>query len=327
MSGKTDYQQFVEKKHTTFSTPLEKINDVLLKYLHTEIKKAERLLVGESNEVYDAVMKDGRDLIIRITHSEKPEFYREKWAMEAAREYGVLTPQILLVKDISYEQNPRTICVEAKINGTVMSDILEKADLDTVRKFIVNAGEMLSRIHSVVPERFGWIDGEGKGKNSSWKEFILSEFDKRDQIVEKANFMGITEVEIDLAFEILKKHSVIYNHVTPHLLHGDYGPKHLFVRDEKIVGVIDMEHAISGDPANDFAWWHYFRGEKLSIDWLKEGYQDKSVFDDTFELRMHLCELSLSLSLIQYYSEDNNQSGLNKTKGKFAEELKYFEQK
>jgi len=38
------------------------------------------------------------------------------------------------------------------------------------------------------------------------------------------------------------------------LIHGDLGPHHLLVRDDRVVGVIDWSDARVGDPALDLAW-------------------------------------------------------------------------
>jgi aminoglycoside phosphotransferase (APT) family kinase protein/8-oxo-dGTP pyrophosphatase MutT (NUDIX family) len=41
------------------------------------------------------------------------------------------------------------------------------------------------------------------------------------------------------------------------LIHGDLGPHHLLVRDDRVVGVIDWSDARVGDPALDLAWALY----------------------------------------------------------------------
>lgn len=92
----------------------------------------------------------------------------------------------------------------------------------------------------------------------------------------------------------------------------------------QVIGIIDFENCSSGDPIYDFAWWDYFVDRRIPTEWLKEGYTDKTIFDDNFERKLHLYRLHLSLGFIDYFEREKNEGGINWTKINLQKDLEYF---
>ena len=62
------------------------------------VDSLKRIVAGEVNEVYDTKTKDG-NFIVRISRGEENRFLTEKWALNAARDVGVPTPQMFFIDE------------------------------------------------------------------------------------------------------------------------------------------------------------------------------------------------------------------------------------
>lgn len=168
------------------------------------------------------------------------------------------------------------------------------------------------------------MDDKGKGKYKTWEEFMLEDVGKEKEFVELAMKHGLNTSYIRKTFEILKSHNELYSRVNSRLFHGDFGPKHLLIKDGIIVGVLDMENGGGGDIARDFAWWEYFHEKRFPIEWLMEGYANPEVMSPEFRTRINLCRLQLGITFLYYYDFTHNQNGINHAVKKLVEDVNRF---
>lgn len=322
-----EYLEYIANKHAQMTTPQEKLNEIVLKATEKSTASTHRLLLGESNEVYDITLENAEHVIVRVSHEEGSTFKKEEWVFKQCKEAGVPVAKMYLVEDFEIDDHFRSICVLEKLKGEpLMARIREERLSEDEHKLILtNAGSILSKIHSIETKKFGRIDANGVGKYNTWKENIVRRGEDSERFKEVARKINIDEAMIDKAIEILKKHEDIYDTVTPHLLHGDFGYEHIFVDGTTITGIIDFEDARSGDAVWDFAWWDFFHEDKEKIEWLKEGYENKLLFENEFNLRLHLYKLCLSLDFLDYYDGGNFDKGLQIAKRNLEESLKFFE--
>lgn len=322
-----DYQKYIEKKHSTFAVEPGIITDAVEKAVGTKPLNIKRIIAGEVNEVYNVVTSKG-NVIVRISHSENNRFLSEKWAIEMSHEAGVLVPEVLYIGKSVNKEKAVFLSVETKLNGISLADLLKsgKIDRQTLKVLIEDAGATLARIHSVQTEKFGNLHKGGVGDFDSWESFILHPLgiDQRKSLLKILDSVDITKLQLKKVYQILEKNSSVFNTVNPHLLHGDYGPKHILINNGRISGIIDFENAKSGDPVYDFSWWSYFYGKRLLIERLISGYQKVSNLPDNYELHLRLGRLRLGLDLLWYYSYEKHQLGLKRAKNNLIEDLKYF---
>ncbi|MEK7497354.1 MAG: aminoglycoside phosphotransferase family protein [Patescibacteria group bacterium] len=317
------YKQYLKEKHASFGVKPEIVKDIVLKAIGVELDNLERVVAGEVNEVYDAQTSEGR-CIVRISRGKETRFLAEKWALDKAREAGVPAPNMFFVDEVMDNGKKLKVCVENKLPGVAMNELVEQDKLndEQIEQINLEAGEILARIHSVIPQGFGKLYEGGMGSKKTWADYMLKHYnDKRnDELYTFAEKVGISRDQIDKAIDILKDHEYIYKTVTPHLLHCDFGPKHFLITDGQITGIIDFENCMSGDPVYDFAWKNYF-GE----DTLKEGYLKLAELPDDYELRVKLYGLRIGIDLIWWYVAENHTTGMAHAKKKMEELLKYFE--
>lgn len=314
--SRKSYQQFLIEKHSTFNTPTEVVAAAIQKASHSNPVQSEKIIAGEINEVYSVKTENGNEVIVRISHRDKPRFETEKFALDRAREVGVPTPRVLLI-----DQN---ICVEEKLPGEQLNKVFSKGRDEKSKNLVMKAGSFLSKIHSVEVDWFGGIDENGRGTFASWEEYILDDT-KKEVLFEKISLKHqLDPIHIKKAFEILKSGTYIYSGIKSRLLHGDFSPKHILVKNGEIAGVLDMEDCKGGDIARDFAWWEYFHGENFPIEWLMEGYGSPEVLTPEFRTRINLCRLQIGITLLYWYDHTQNQHGIDYVKEKLVEDTSRF---
>lgn len=331
MSGKSKqinrYKKYLEEKHARFSVDSNLLEDIVSKATNENIESKERLIHGEVNEVYSITTNNKQDLIVRISRSNKPRFKSEKWAIEQCRKIGVPTPEVLYVESISLDEQKLTFCVEKKLKGTPLRTLLDESKVSKkdAKTIVIEAGQILAKIHSVETNGFGQLVSDGKGVFDTWDKFMLEwNGKKRKYIEESANKIDLDTKFLVKSLKILESHKDLFAKFSPKLLHSDFGPDHIFVNEGKISGIIDFENARGGDGVWDFSWWSFFWNTRPSIRWLEEGYKREAELGEDYDLRLHLGKIKLGLDMVWYYQHENHETGIESAKNKIKENLEYF---
>jgi aminoglycoside phosphotransferase (APT) family kinase protein len=319
---KDPYQEYLERKHGGFETPVGLVEEMVKKAIGSNLAERKQIIAGEVNEVYDVTTENNRDIIVRITRQGRSNFEAEEKAIRLARIAGVPAPKVLLIEESLSNPDNLTFCVEEKIEGEPLGEIMESLDRETFHSLISEAGEMLSKIHKITVDNFGPLDPKRSLK--TWEDFIFRLEKRKRGVLSAGKHMGIDSELINKAFGILRRNERLFHLNEAHLIHGDFSPKHLLVVNNHINGIIDFEGAKGGDPVRDLAWLNYFYYNSFPFDWVKEGYRNKSVFDKDFDLKMKLYRLHMGLDFLEYYNSEKNEAGLSFTKERFLAELGNF---
>jgi aminoglycoside phosphotransferase (APT) family kinase protein len=323
-----DYQSFLIAKHERlFQTPPAIIDEIVRKATGSSPTEKQRIIKGEANEVHAAKIDCDREVIVRINRDSGAEsrFQSERWAMDQAAKADVPVPRVLLVQSRELEGKPMGISVEERLPGVPLDEFAKHASREELAEILERAGTLLSRIHSVRTKGFGEIDEQGRGEHVSIAGIFSEENLSERVLLAAAEAASLDLSIVKRARHILDEFVKSYAPVAPHLLHGDFAPKHLLIKEGKITGIIDFENARGGDPVQEFANWQFFFENRYPIESLKEGYSDKSVFGGDFERRFLLWRLLIGLSSLSYYVAEGNQSGINHCKKRIPNDVSYLE--
>lgn len=321
-----NYQSFLENLHGKLNTSDGILESVVKNAVGYGVKEKRKVVEGEVNEVYDITPTKGNNLIVRISREKRSRFEAEKWALDNCRNAGVPVPQILLISETETSQEKLHICVESKIEGVSLQTIIKQNALsqNEIKDLTINAGDILSKIHSIKTKGFGEINRLGIGKFATWTEYMLEQKSKRDTVLTEAKKIGVDTKLIQQALEILERNEDIYSRVDSRLAHSDYGIKHMLVHNGKINGIIDFENCRGADIAYDFSWWNYFGQNRPPIEWLIEGYKKNGDLGENFEARMRLVKIKIALDLLIYYGDAGHGFAKDITTRNLTEDLIYF---
>jgi aminoglycoside phosphotransferase (APT) family kinase protein len=329
MSNNTqsDYDKFLASVHANFDTPDQIVREIVKEGTNQDFITKEKIIAGEANEVYDITLANNVHVILRISRQGHPNFIQEKWALEHVKKVGVPVPEILLIKYETLDDQELSLCLMRKVDG----EPLERGKIDfnaipeNVRKsYILKAGEILSKIHTIKTHGYGWISGEGTAEYNTSDEIINELLDKKERIYKLINGNEINENDLDLAFTLIDKFRDTYSKLPAYLNHGDYGHKHFVTKDEEIIAILDWGGVRSDSPIYEFACWDYWYGDTIPTDWLKEGYQNKALFDQDFDSILHTFKIMKGIEIIDWYTSQNYKSAVEKAVEKLKNDLNYF---
>ena len=223
------------------------------------------------HEAYRVELHDEAPVVIRIAHQPVPWFTDEAYVMAQAREVGVPTPEVLGTEQVTHDGELLSFSILRLVPGRSLEELagqLPESDLD---RLVMDGGELLARVHSVVPDR--------------GIHHVLEPPD--DAVVARA-MRAAQETQGPVAAAVVERgadllRDEVMTRPAPRLAlaHGDWLPKHLLVGDGAIVGVIDWEFAGPAPPAFDIARWEVSAGDGLHdrSRLLRSGYERAARFD------------------------------------------------
>ncbi len=299
-------QKRLQDIHSKRTSSTETVQAIVKQAIGKEALSYDRIIAGEVNEVYLVHFQDSDDVVLRIGHNESRTFASETWAIEQAGKAGVPVAKILATGTITNEDKKLSYSVQEKIHGQRFDTLLWTKQIEPTRakRITEQAGEVLAKIHSVTATAgYGSIDEHGQGQFASRQDWVQQHISMQPTYERLFQQYGMTHDTFDAVIAKLQQATKLFTS-SPHLLHIDYGPKHIFVGDDdEITGIIDFERAESGDSAMDFASWHFWFDKAVPTEWLYDGYKKVGNLGDNFEKRLQLAKLHELLHLIRYYTD------------------------
>src|SRR5579863_5006220 len=203
MAHTTTFDDWRQARHNKWNTPPSLINEYVRKTTGGAIAKASRIVIGQDNEVYDVTTSSNHQLIVRISHKANQRFEGERWAFNAARNAGVPTPQVLLVEPAEYDDITVTFCIEEKLPGKPLDVLLKDGLNSDLNKAIDQIGEVLSKLHSVKIDGFGYLQPDGKGQQTSFAEIMLMANERQAELYEAAKQWNVPTKNITAGLALL----------------------------------------------------------------------------------------------------------------------------
>lgn len=250
----------------TVTTPRPLIDSVVRSVCGASVERLVPLTGGGMNETYRAELASGACVVVRISRQGAGWFIDEAHLMGRAREVGVPTSEVFGLEQVQHDGEVLSFSVQQFLPGRSLGEVVGELSAPDVERLVIDAGELLARIHSVVPDSDRGIRHELRWPDERFVARVA-------RVVEEALGPAAAEV-VGSGADFLREE--VATRATPplSLAQGDFLPKNLLIRDRAIVGVIDWEFAGSASPAFDLARWEVSAGEPLHdrSDLLRRGY-------------------------------------------------------
>jgi aminoglycoside phosphotransferase (APT) family kinase protein len=168
-----------------------------------------------------------------------------------------------------------------------------------MRRMIEDAGALLARLHSVETAGYGHLDSLGRGAAPTLEGWWFLDAGGYGPSLVKNGLEELVDVVAQRLLDVRTQFA------GPRcLVHGDFGPKHVFVdEDDRIVGIIDFGNVQSGDATFDLAPWGFWWDKHIPLEWLIAGYTRATELGDRFEERMRLARLIHLVGTTVYFTE------------------------
>ena len=248
------------------TTPRLIIDRVVRSVCGRDVEHLVSLAGGGMNETYRAELSGDDAVVVRIARQPEPWFIAESHLMSRARVAGVPTAEVLGLEHHDHGGELLSFSIQQFLPGRTLEEIIGHVSADDLERLVVDAGELLARIHSVPAD-----DEHGIRHDLRLPE--SAEVARVAGIVEERLGPAAAEV-VERGAELLRDHVTTRTPPAVTLAQGDFMPKNLLVHDGKIVGVIDWEFAGPASPAFDLARWEISAGDPLQdrLDLVRRGY-------------------------------------------------------
>ncbi len=309
------YQDYLSTLHSSMKIREEVLLASVSQISDDKISDCKRLVAGEANEVYEITFDRRSAVIVRVSRAGDSHFDQEVWAIDRCAAVGVPVPHILSVQHLSDGSEQLDISIQEKIQGTLLS---ETTLTQSARRTITEqAGDYLSRIHTISTRGFGYIDGEGQAAYSTALEEARTLLDMTDDFIRAGHKAGVVSVLIERAIAISISEAKIADANISHLIHNDFCAKHIFVDRERITGIIDFGEVSGGQQVTDFVRWS--RHAEFPLGWLQEGYQNQELFTPSFLRHLRVKQMEFGLwSMLNY---ENFPRGRDEARHQFLKDL------
>ncbi len=176
------------------------------------------------------------------------------------------TAQVLGLKQLDHHGELLSFSIQQFLPGRTLEELSGELSAPDLERLVIDAGELLARVHSVVPDR---------------ERGIRHELRLPEQRIVAAAARLVGEALGPAAAEVVKRGAeVLRQEATTRpappfsIAQGDFLPKNLMINGGTIGGVIDWEFAGPAPPAFDLARWEVSAGDPLHdrSDLVRRGY-------------------------------------------------------
>lgn len=248
------------------TTPRPIIDSVVRSICGRDVERLVPLAGGGMNETYRAEIAGDRAVVVRIARQPTPWFVDEAHLMEQARAVGVPTAQVLGLEHLDHDGELLSFSIQQFLPGRSLAELIGELSASDIERIVVDAGEILARVHSVVPD-------DGRGMRHELKVPEEQEVTRVADIVRETLGPAAAEV-VERGADFLRQEVTTRPTPPVSLVQGDFCPKNILIHDGTVTGVVDWEFAGSASPAYDFAQWEADAGDPLDdrLDLVRRGY-------------------------------------------------------
>lgn len=232
-----------------------------------EMVSCTELTEGMCNAAYLVQFSDGSKSVLKIASDNREGFMSnevnlmdaEVKAMRLVQESGLVK-----VADVQYYDTSKTLCsgkyffMEA-LEGQSYFSIGEQLTEEDKARLNFEVGQIEKRLSTICGQSFGLL-GDERRRYDNLFDFVyqlisnvLSDAQKKDIVI------GVTAEEMLSKLEVHRK---VFDCVKqPTLVHWDMWEGNIFVKDKRIVGVIDWERAMWGEAFLDDRFHRHTRNQ------------------------------------------------------------------
>ncbi len=270
---------------------------------------------GTLHVLYRIVIND-KAYILRINKFSKNykefSFFTEQWIYEVLHANKLSSLNVIAV-DISRKIFPFDFQIIEEVPGVSLFELGRERKIAYKQHY--NLGIYIASVHKNKTSGFGpfSIDDifleKGIGIHNSWKDFVFLNLEAHIGYCIKHKLLDNTSAQkIETYFSHLDKRLF---YVDPVLLHGDIANHNVFVKGNKISGVIDWEDSISGDPVYDIAYFGTgcYRNEQWLSAFL-DGYKIVKSLPKDFEKKywFYYLRIAIAKSIIRHATNKKNRN-------------------
>jgi aminoglycoside phosphotransferase (APT) family kinase protein len=217
-------------------------------------------------------------------------FHLDAWAGARVKDEDV--PAVIVRHvDLSRTVVPFDFQVADQSSGVTLDRYND--DEPRMRRLLHQLGRVVAQIHGIPLSGYGLLDarrpasgiGPPRGAWNTWAEYIRLNLDAHLDACTR--WGDLTLVGAGVLRSAFERHDDCLNLSSGSLLHGDLGSHNVLTDGERLLGLIDWEDALAGDPVFDIASWATFQPAARHADFVR-GYSEVKPLPGDFWVRFWL---------------------------------------
>lgn len=273
--------------------------------------KVIELTEGYFNVAYLIQLSNGRECILKIAPpqnalvmtSEHNIMFSEVDSMNMVSKLGTIPIAKILHYDNSHELCEGDYFFMEKLEGKSFNSIAKELTEDEKALINYQLGSYNASLNNIVGKKFGYY-GQLEKQGNNWYKVFKSMI---EDCIHDINALNIDiQVDVNQIFELLENDKEVFHEVTtPKFVHWDLWAGNLFVKENKITGLIDFERCMWADELLEVGFRTYgydknfFRG--YGIEELTKNQKIRAMWYDIY--------LFLIVSMEGYYRKyDTNDA-------------------
>ncbi len=286
------------------------------------------LALGWFNAVYNVRLADGREVILKIAPPPGAEvmlYEKNIMGTEVATMRLVRRNPAIPVPEIYFYDDSHELCdadyffIE-KIYGDNLEHVRASLFSETQVAIDFQIGEIVREINSFPGPYFGY-DGNPDLRAATWKEAYL-------KIVESVlKDAARKNVALDIGYDnlraVIQKHAPALDEITkPCLVHWDAWNPNFFVKDGRIIGIVDFERALWAEPLMEAQFRQF--GEEITNS--MRGYGKTSfTFAEEQRNQLYALHLALVMHIECYYRNYDSDDIFNFSRQYLGETIEWLQ--
>jgi aminoglycoside phosphotransferase (APT) family kinase protein len=174
-------------------------------------------------------------------------------------------------------------------------------DEPRMRRLLRELGRFVAEVHSISLSGYGLLDarplaagtGPPRGMMDGWEDYVRLNLTGHVEACVTAG--DLTPVAAEAILAAFERHACCLQVSGGVLLHGDLGSHNVLTDGDRLLGLIDWEDAVAGDPVYDIAFWATFHPPARHAAFLT-GYHDVRPLPDDFPIRFWLYFLRIAVA-------------------------------
>ena len=261
---------------------------------------------GEISQAFFFNSAEG-ERVLRINSWEKVGFLKDAYAADHFSSIPVPVPKILEVGEVSEG-------IFFAISERALGKTLDKFSKEETEEMIPLIIKVLDTIHATPPagEGYGPWDIDGKGKKTSWHEFLVSaQGQPDDYLMEAVDFF---EPALHQALNTEIHTFIPYCPEERRLVHADFGFNNVISDGTRITGVIDWEQSMYGDPLYDIAWLEFWGAEHGYEEIFRKHYSSQGRLPVNYHERVTCYKLNIGHGALCFFAKSEQPEKYNTAK-------------
>lgn len=264
---------------------MKDIVEIILSYHALKTNQIKEIEQGVENACY----RIDDTYIIRL-NSHNRRYLNEAHVYNLLAESVVPVPNVLVV-DVSKKIVPYHYMITTCLEGQSVHPSWRLLTKHEQVSLGYQIGQMLAQIHAYKFEYFGDLRTLSQTKQVQWWQLWYEHFEKFTNKMQAKSHL-LKDIIPRLEVIIRERKSFFQKVDEATLIHKDFHLENVLQDKGVLTGVVDMEWAISGDPAYDFATdYHWYKYSENSLDPIYKGYEATRPLDKLAHQRIAMYRL------------------------------------